>query len=183
MKDDVEIAGEVETLERVVENAEIEPEGRRLAAGSEAAAADENAGSGIAAGDQNRLIARFPETAEKRFSIREDAAGPFPGAAISAADQGGLPSFPEKMSDDFAGQRRFPLSSKGEIADRKDRKRGAGRRFPPPAVPGGLAGADGAGNQGIDPEKDSHCGRIYHRTAAMPISSPDRRLSSSGVPF
>jgi hypothetical protein len=51
MKNDVEISGEVETLERVVENAEIETEGRRRAAGREAAAADENTGSGIAAGD------------------------------------------------------------------------------------------------------------------------------------
>ena len=51
--------------------------------------ADENAGRRKAAGDQDGLIAGFPEAAEDSPPVRENASPPLPGATVAAGDEGG----------------------------------------------------------------------------------------------
>ena len=132
--------------------------------------ADENAGCRKAAGDQDRLIAGFPEAAEDIPPVRENASPPFPGAAVTAGDEGGTISPAEKIFDQFADKRGLPRPSQGEISDGNERKGNFRGRFPAVSVSGRLPGADGPRDQGISLKKDSHFGKIYHRTPGMPIS-------------
>lgn len=156
VKNDIEVAGQAKVLESVVQNAEVETKSLRLAAGKAPVPADKNARCRVAAGDQDRLVARFPDTAEDALAVRKNTSAFFPGAPVSAGDEGRPMPLAEKAVDQLANDRGFSGAAQRQISHRNDRERNPKGGSPPFPVSGGLPGANRPGYQGIGLQQGAH---------------------------
>ena len=148
MEDDIEVPGELQVLESVVEDGQVEPRGLGLDARKIAVLADEDPGPRDAPGDHRRLIPGFPPAGQDGAAVGEDPPVLLPSALVAPGDHGRPPSELESQAQDLDDHGGFFRSPDGQASDAHDRD---GRNAPPAAAffeTRALRPADQAGRTG-----------------------------------